>query len=76
MAIYPNPAHSQLQLSLDNLNQQKVYIRISDLAGRPVLADAIENEEEPINISRLSRGVYIIEVTSGPDVIREKLIKK
>jgi hypothetical protein len=74
--VYPNPASQYIRIDSDaDLNRSHTY-RIHDLSGKTVLENELKHVGETINTSRLSKGVYIIEITGGNDVIREKFIKK
>lgn len=67
--IYPNPANSII-----NLDNEATSIRIIDNLGNIVLAvDAIENNK--VDISALSSGIYYVESFTKSGIIREKLIK-
>jgi hypothetical protein len=74
--IYPNPATDHIQVKTGKPDMDRLSYRISDLTGKTVAADEMDNEQKTINTSRLSKGVYILEITGGGDVIKEKFIKK
>lgn len=56
--IYPNPTSAYF--SVKGI-QQKTKIEVVDMAGKVVLATSITNGS-PINIERLSKGVYLIKI--------------
>ncbi|MFZ4582460.1 MAG: Ig-like domain-containing protein [Paludibacter sp.] len=66
--IYPNPTHDFLIIST-GVHDELVF-SISDLTGKTVLLDKITSIKS-INISSLSRGVYIVSVGK----LKQKLIK-
>ncbi len=74
--IYPNPASDQIRVKTDVPNVDRLNYRISDLTGKTVAADVMDAEQKTISTSRLSKGLYILEITGGGDVIKEKFIKK
>ena len=73
VTIYPNPAHSQLYIkgSFDVPASFELY----DIMGRIVLSQSIHSNQ-PINISQLSKGLYVYQIKT-PDVsVRGKFIKQ
>lgn len=67
--IYPNPANSTI-----TLDKAVTSIRIIDNIGNVVfVSEAIENNK--VDISVLSCGIYYVESYTEEGVIREKLIK-
>jgi hypothetical protein len=71
MKIYPNPAGKTLSILLDHqLNTE--YYRIYDQMGKIVkTGDFTINQ---INVSELSSGIYILELGSGKEILRERFI--
>ncbi len=59
VAIFPNPASSELTISSVLLNSS---YRIVDLTGRTVLAGSINSSNHSINIESLTNGTYILSV--------------
>ena len=73
LSIYPNPAHSVLQLRLDK-EMSSTSIHISDVLGKVVLSETIETNT--INIERLPAGIYILTVKNKANQIAHvKFIK-
>ena len=60
--LYPNPANSYVELSLDNINSSDVLISIFDLQGRNVFTDLFSSSKFQIDISSLQKGTYIVNV--------------
>lgn len=71
--IYPNPTTDQLNIVADTESIGMPY-RIFDNLGRLVIANAIRNENDVVDISKLSKGVFYITVGSGA-VSRQKMVK-
>ena len=70
--IYPNPASDKIYIS--NLKEDNTLIKIYDINGRLVLENKISNNEY-LNISKLSKGIYQIKF-EGSDLNEvRKLIK-
>jgi hypothetical protein len=77
MFIYPNPSTMQVNVKFENLSQQQVGIRVTDLTGRALIRGEYKaiNGTVRINIAELSAGVYIIEARTG-EVLRAEFIKQ
>ncbi len=72
--IFPNPANSRIYISC--AETQYTSMQIYNLVGECVLQKILRSETNEIDISSLSKGVYIIQI-SGPDkAIQQKLIKE
>lgn len=71
-AIFPNPAESSLRIKLDGIYNSN--IKIFNLNGNQVLAS---QGKEVIDISKLSSGIYILEVIDyNGNSMKSKMIKK
>lgn len=73
LKIYPNPSDGLLNISntavIDN-------ITITDMNGRVVKNIALEAREGQINISDLSQGIYILNITSDGKSFTKKIVKQ
>ncbi|MBI3233650.1 MAG: T9SS type A sorting domain-containing protein [Bacteroidetes bacterium] len=67
MALYPNPANTQLSLLMEGKAGAKVVLDIIDISGRLVWsgAETILSNQSPIHIntSALSNGIYFLKVS-------------
>ncbi|MBK7850710.1 MAG: T9SS type A sorting domain-containing protein [Bacteroidetes bacterium] len=80
-AISPNPSNGSFTLSLKNLrNNAPVKLTISDIEGRIVYAEQIENNLNQLSTSTymlnqvLSKGVYILSLADQTSVQSTKLL--
>lgn len=74
ITIYPNPARNLVQINLENTSETINNIRLYDIVGKTI--NTIENcsaSQVALDVSNLSKGVYLIEITSEHNV---KQIKK
>jgi hypothetical protein len=74
IAIYPNPAHNVVQINLQNTSETLTSIKLFDVLGKTI--NSIENikaNQTTIDVSNLSKGVYLLELTSEHNL---KQIKK
>ena len=73
VALYPNPVKDILNIDLKN-NQGAV--KIFDLAGRVVKSTSIK-KSGAVDVSQLSKGVYLVEITiNGTSKVTKKIIKE
>ncbi|KFF01158.1 leucyl aminopeptidase [Chryseobacterium formosense] len=68
--IYPNPAKDVLNVEIPS-NIRNFSVEINDMSGK--LISAFENERK-INVSKLSKGVYMCTVKSDGEAITKKVI--
>jgi hypothetical protein len=79
--IYPNPIADFVRVELEAKVKENAQIRIMDMSGKVVLTQLepvqIGGNQITINgLGKLSRGTYIIEITTGTEKLREKLTKQ
>lgn len=77
--IYPNPNNGELvNLNITNLQSEKVQVRVLDAMGKVVFnkSFAVDGSlNTMINFAQpLSNGLYMVEFTSGNEVITERLM--
>ena len=74
--IYPNPFTTILNLDLSKIANQKVDVRIYDMQGKIIIHQFYENTSfVELNTDVLEKGTYVVEINSGIDLFRKKLIK-
>ncbi|SEK85181.1 Por secretion system C-terminal sorting domain-containing protein [Maribacter orientalis] len=71
--LYPNPALADVVYVTTEKNNLK-EVRIYDVFGELVLTDKLTGKA--MNISRLSPGVYVVQVTENDKSITRKLVVK
>ncbi len=62
MLIYPNPASDQVTIFVGNQDEQK--IRIMDINGKLMFEETSFEDHINLNVSFLSAGIYIVELTN------------
>lgn len=74
--IYPNPFTTILNLDLSKIANEKVDVRIYDMQGKIIIHQFYENTSfVELNTDVLEKGTYVVEINSGIDLFRKKLIK-
>ncbi|MFS4454702.1 T9SS type A sorting domain-containing protein [Maribacter sp. 2304DJ31-5] len=71
--LYPNPVIADVVYVTTKKNDAK-KIKVYDVFGELVLTDRILNKT--LNISKLSPGVYMVQVTEDKKTINRKLVVK
>lgn len=69
--IYPNPVQNVLHLKANNFTSIKT-VKIYDLQGKVVLQDT----NDTINVSNLSKGLYIVKISTEEGEVTKKFIKE
>lgn len=72
--IYPNPADQFININIDNIDDQSFEIKIHDLSGR-LVRFSNERSGVPIDISELTKGYYIINITHSGTSTMHKFLK-
>lgn len=73
-SIYPNPANSLIQIELSKTTDLIKEIELTDLLGKTVLRKTdLKDQQQTLDISYLSQGVYLVSITTQNDF---KQIKK
>lgn len=70
----PNPAKDYLRIFFSHPSDKSFTLFISDLTGRPVFRQTMENADRFIDISKFSPGVYLVSLSDGTEVLNKKLI--
>ena len=76
--IYSVPASDIINISLDNIINDQIYIEVYDLLGRQNISSILNvtNGKTSLNISELTRGIYVVKVTKGTAASVKKFIKE
>lgn len=61
-AIYPNPSHNVLYVLSDNINSE---YRVTNLMGQTLMIGEITSENQQINVSSLTEGIYFFTINSS-----------
>jgi len=72
--VYPSPAYDQITVDFGNLdNVEGRNIKITNIIGQEVLSQSMNTDI--INVSELSKGIYIIRISDGVSQASKKFIK-
>jgi hypothetical protein len=74
--IYPNPATELLQVSVKDEIAVNSSLRIIDAKGVVVMEQRMQRNPQPINVSKLTPGFYLVKINNNGVIITEKFIKE
>lgn len=76
--IYPNPSNGIIFAKITNPENPEIILTVYDIIGKRVFSKNIKylsnTCSEKIDISKLSNGIYNIEIISGKTIINKKII--
>jgi uncharacterized protein (TIGR02145 family) len=72
--VYPSPASDKITVFLTEENNSEVVMY--NMTGAPVLKSKLSKDMNEIDISSLSKGMYIIKVTTADWTVQKKIIKE
>jgi hypothetical protein len=76
--FYPNPAGDVLNIEIDNLNREILFLNIYSAEGRLIIHKLIESQHSEIHLSGYSNGIYVIKLINqkGVEVLSDKFVKE
>ncbi|MEI2748394.1 MAG: T9SS type A sorting domain-containing protein [Ferruginibacter sp.] len=74
--IYPNPATNQLQVSVKDEIAANSSLKIIDAKGVVVMEQRMQRNPQPVNVSKLTPGFYLVKINNNGNIITEKFIKE
>lgn len=74
--VYPNPANENVTIQLEHLQFADVSVTITDVAGRVMIEQPLKVAQTTMDISRLSRGMYLVNVQHEGQQYVTKLVKE
>jgi len=73
--VFPNPASDYLMIELP-ANNSKTDIKIFNLLGEVAYSSTLISRKTAIDISTMTNGMYIIQITTGNNIAQQKFIKE
>lgn len=75
MQVYPNPANTTVRLTVQGITSNDVLIRFTDITGKTMRVERMNNPNTEFDISGLAPGIYLLSVEkSGVFKKTEKLV--
>ena len=79
MQVFPNPFDSEVRIEIERKSKGKGIVSITDLYGKQVFMQEIENLENHninINLDHLPNGVYLVSLIQEKEKLVKKVIKQ
>lgn len=73
-SVYPNPAHGNLNIRLDEMNGGQALIRIFDMSGRQVYSNAATTALTTVNTTGWAAGMYNVIVSYNNGTATSKVM--
>ncbi|MCL9807281.1 M20/M25/M40 family metallo-hydrolase [Flavobacterium amniphilum] len=76
VSFYPNPTKDRLNINLGSLNVSQYDLLITDINGKTALKSTFNNPKliEAIDIQGLSKGMYLVALSSGDKKVTKKIV--
>ena len=76
--VYPNPVTARLNLKFFNTTSQRLHVEIFTSEGRTVHTENFDlpagADTKTIDVSGLSRGIYILRLTDDTETVTKKIV--
>jgi hypothetical protein len=76
ISIAPNPAHDYFKININEAILKNASLIIYNTNGVVVKRHFIYANQQEVDISRLSKGFYLLKLVNGKKIINEKFIKE
>ena len=75
-SVYPNPATSSINISLNEDQHRAVFVSLNDITGQEVLRKQLTNPSRSVqfDLSQLENGIYLLNVRSGGLMGTKKIV--
>lgn len=77
LSVFPNPTNDMIAISLDNVLNDQVNVRLTNMLGQVVKSEELGTDthiEKKVNVSTLAKGIYTMNVTIGKTSSVRKII--
>ncbi|HKR06886.1 MAG TPA: T9SS type A sorting domain-containing protein [Bacteroidia bacterium] len=78
LAVYPNPAHDIITVSADVKEESDLTLHLTDITGRIIFSENHSASEGlntyELGLNQLAKGIYMLEVKSGSESWKTKVI--
>jgi hypothetical protein len=80
VSFYPNPVEDKLNIRIENNILGTYEVNVYETSGSKVLAESLTKAsallDVSLNIDKLAKGLYLVEVKNGETKTVKKIIKK
>lgn len=72
--LWPNPANDIL--FIQSHFEDQIMVRIMDISGKEIFRNANHLVSQPVNVSALAQGVYVMVIEKEDNILQKKFIKQ
>ena len=74
--VFPNPSATSFLLRMHGYNDEKLMVKVTDMAGR-IVYQAVGNGKQLFSFGdNFNAGIYVLQVTQGKRKQQVKIIKE
>lgn len=78
--LYPNPTNDLINIEFELNNPENIYLTIYDLQGKAIATPTIGEKAQgkhkvSIRMTHLPKGIYLIQMNIGKEIITKKIVK-
>jgi hypothetical protein len=74
LQVYPNPSKGSIQIEWTNEQAEVANMRISDISGMVVLNGELRPGPSTLDLSRYTKGMYLLSVHTATSVMKQKIL--
>ncbi|MBO3115295.1 T9SS type A sorting domain-containing protein [Winogradskyella sp. DF17] len=77
LSIFPNPNNGEFSIGFDSNSGEDISVEIFDIRGRVIYSqryNSVSRFEEVINLNKAQSGVYLLNISDGPQKVTKKII--
>lgn len=75
LTLYPNPMSDVLNVRLSKL-ESGAMLKVYNMGGIEVVSQRLTQISQSVSVAALQQGTYVVQITNGTQISREKLIKE
>jgi len=73
--MWPNPVLNTMNIKTENMDRQSNQIKIINLSGTTIFENNFDNNNTKIDVSFLTSGVYLIQISNSKGLFKKLFIK-
>ncbi len=75
-SVYPNPANQIVTINLPSVKNQSSEVKVFDAIGKEILSTRVAGGNSTIDVSKLDKGIYFIQLTANTENQKHLQVKK
>src|SRR5690606_39193088 len=76
ISIHPNPSTDNFHVRVKTPDNERIQMVVTDQYGQTVASYEIQNDVPVLVGSELDRGLYIVKIMQGREIVMTRLVKK